>query len=143
MLPPIYGLQEAHQQKVYLSLGVFGSYWTRIPGWSKLRVDWTDAVAFRCTWERWQNICVDIEGLVSTGNHLGVPTTSLEASTTRLGAQTTSFDMLVTRQRVLAKLVGEVATSLGVLVTSLGAPEITVEQSGKNHIIFGNAAGAC
>jgi len=30
---------------------------------------------------------------------------------------------------------------LGVLATSLGAPEITVEQSGKN-IFFGNAVGA-
>jgi hypothetical protein len=36
---------------------------------------------------------------------------------------------------------GESATSLEALVTSLGAPQITVEQSGKN-IFFGNAAGA-
>jgi len=36
---------------------------------------------------------------------------------------------------------GEPATSLGALMTCLGAPQITVEQSGKN-IFFGNAAGA-
>jgi len=34
------------------------------------------------------------------------------------------------------------ATSLGALTTSLGAPRITVEQSVKNIIVFGNAAGA-
>ena len=33
-------------------------------------------------------------------------------------------------------------TKLGALVISLGAPRITVEQSGKNNIFFGNAAGA-
>jgi len=32
-------------------LGVFESCRTRILGWSNPRVDWTDAVAFRCTWE--------------------------------------------------------------------------------------------
>jgi len=31
---------------------------------------------------------------------------------------------------------------LGALATCLGAPRITVEQSGKNNIFFGNAAGA-
>jgi hypothetical protein len=34
------------------------------------------------------------------------------------------------------------ATSLDAPVTSLGAPRITVEQSGKNIIFFGNAASA-
>jgi len=34
------------------------------------------------------------------------------------------------------------ATNLGVPVTSLGAPRIT-EQSGKNNLLFGNAASAC
>ena len=70
---------------------------TRIPGWSNSRVDWADAVAFRCTWE-----------------HLGAPET-------RLGAPT---------------------TSLGAPAASLGSPRITVEQSGRNNIFFGNAAGA-
>jgi len=37
---------------------------------------------------------------------------------------------------------GTPATSLGAPGTGLGAPRITVEQSGKNHIFFGNAAGA-
>ena len=78
---------------------MFGSCRTGIPGWSNPRVDWTDAVAFRCTWERWQKIWVDIGGLVTTREHLGAP------------------------------------------VTSLGAPQITVEQSGKNNIFFGNATG--
>ena len=32
-------------------LGVTGSCRNRIPGWSNYRVYWTDAVAFRCTWE--------------------------------------------------------------------------------------------
>jgi len=31
---------------------------------------------------------------------------------------------------------------LEALATSLGAPRITVEQSGKNNIFFGNDAGA-
>jgi hypothetical protein len=31
---------------------------------------------------------------------------------------------------------------LGVLVARLGAPQFTVEQTGKNNIFFGNAAGA-
>ena len=34
------------------------------------------------------------------------------------------------------------ATNLGALATSLGAPRISVEQSRKNNIFFGNAAGA-
>jgi len=50
-------------------LGIFESCWTRIPGWSNLRVCWTVAVAVRCTWE-----------------HLGTPVTSLGVPTTSLGA---------------------------------------------------------
>jgi hypothetical protein len=34
------------------------------------------------------------------------------------------------------------ATNLGAQATCLGAPRITVEQSGKNNIFLGNAAGA-
>jgi hypothetical protein len=34
------------------------------------------------------------------------------------------------------------AAILGAPATYLGAPRITVEQSGKNNIFFGNAAGA-
>ena len=33
------------------------------------------------------------------------------------------------------------ATNLGAPATCLGAPRTTVEQSGKNNILFGNAAG--
>jgi hypothetical protein len=37
---------------------------------------------------------------------------------------------------------GAAGTNLGAPAISLGAPRITVEQSRKNHIFFGNAAGA-
>ena len=37
---------------------------------------------------------------------------------------------------------GAQATNLGAPVTNHGAPLITVEQSGKNNIFFGNTAGA-
>jgi hypothetical protein len=37
---------------------------------------------------------------------------------------------------------GAPKTSLGAPATCLGAPQITVEKSGKNNIVFGNAAGA-
>jgi len=37
---------------------------------------------------------------------------------------------------------GAPGTILGVPAASLEAPQITVEQSGKNNIFFGNAAGA-
>jgi len=47
---------------------------TRIPGWSNPRVDWTNTVAFRCTWE-----------------HLGVPATRLGAPMTSVGAPATSL----------------------------------------------------
>jgi len=46
-------------------LGVCGSCRTRILRWSNLEVEWTHAVAFRCTWERWRQICEDIGGLVA------------------------------------------------------------------------------
>jgi len=42
---------------------------------------------------------------------------------------------------VPATSLGVPATSLGALAPSLGAPRVTVEQSGKNDIVFGNAAG--
>jgi len=41
-----------------------------------------------------------------------------------------------------ASSLGAPATSLGAPATSLGAPRITVEQSEKDIILFGNAAGA-
>jgi hypothetical protein len=92
---------DQHISKMLLShwepLGVSESCWTRITGWPNPRVYWTDAVAFRCTWE-----------------HLGAPVT-------RLGTPTTSLDAPA---------------------TSLGSPRITVEQSGRNNIFFGNTAGA-
>jgi hypothetical protein len=50
-------------------LGVSESCWTGIPGWSNPGVDWTNALAFRCTWEHL--------GMLPT--RLGVPTTSLGA----------------------------------------------------------------
>jgi len=56
-------------------LGVSESCRTRIPGWANPRVNWTDAVAFRCTWE-----------------HLGAPATSLGAPTTSLGAPGSASD---------------------------------------------------
>ena len=57
------------------------------------------------------------ENFRSTWEHLGVPATSLDASS--LGAPT---------------------TSLRAPVQSLGEPRITVEQSGKIDIVFANAA---
>jgi hypothetical protein len=120
-----------HISKIYFRhwepLGVSESCRTRIPGWSNPRVYRTDAVSFRCTWER-----------------LGVPATSLGAPATSLGAPTTSGG---DRQQAWEQL-GAQATrleapteNLGATTTSLGARRITVEQAGKN--IFGNAAGAC
>jgi hypothetical protein len=47
---------------------VSGSCRTRIPGWSNLRVYWTNAVGFRFTWE-----------------HLGSPATDLAVLTTIMG----------------------------------------------------------
>jgi hypothetical protein len=49
---------------------------TRITGWPNPRVYWTDAVAFRCTWE-----------------HLGAPVTRLGALTTSMGAPATNLGM--------------------------------------------------
>jgi len=155
ILTSIYGLQEAHQQKVFLSQWVFGSYWTRIPGWLKSRVDLADAVPFRCIWNQWWNIYTNIDGWVELRNWLAVPATTLEVPTTTLEevtscleASTTSSEVLAACLTVLAYHMGVVATMLealatsqGAQVTSLGAPEITGEHSGINHIIIGNAAG--
>ena len=44
-------------------------------------------------------------------------------------------------QGVPAICLGVPVTNLGALATSLGEPQITVEQSGKTNIFFGNAAG--
>jgi len=58
-----------HQQNRFLSLGAtrsVGGCQTRIPGWSNRRVDWTNAVAFRCTWKCWRQKCKDIGGLVTS-----------------------------------------------------------------------------
>jgi len=56
-------------KKIYISGSLweyFGSSWTTIPGWSNSKVDWTDSVAFRWTWEHWWQIWEDIGGLVTT-----------------------------------------------------------------------------
>jgi len=55
-------------------LGVSESCRTRIPGWSNCRVDWSDPLAFRWTWE-----------------HLTAPATGRGAPMTSLGAQATSL----------------------------------------------------
>jgi len=47
-------------------LGMFWSCRTRITGWSNTWVDWTDAIAFRYTWEHRQQICQDIKDPVTT-----------------------------------------------------------------------------
>jgi len=44
--------------------------------------------------------------------------------------------------RCIWEHLGAPTTSLGAPATSLGAPQITAEQSGRNNILFGNAAGA-
>ena len=46
------------------------------------------------------------------------------------------------RQQQAQKHLEVTATNLGAPATCQGAPRITVEQSGKNNIFFGNAAGA-
>jgi len=46
------------------------------------------------------------------------------------------------RQEQAWEHLGAPTTSFGVLATNLGAPQITVEQSGKKIIFFGNAASA-
>jgi hypothetical protein len=74
-------------------------------------------VNFGCTWKH----------LGAPATSLGVPTTSLGATTCSLGAPVTSLGML--------------KTSLGAPATCMGAPQNIVEQSGKNNIFFGNAAG--
>ena len=51
------------------SLGVWGSCRTRILQWSNLGVACL-AVAFRCTWELWRQMCKGIRGLVTI---LGAP----------------------------------------------------------------------
>jgi len=45
------------------------------------------------------------------------------------------------RRRQAWEHLGALVTNLRVPATSLRAPRITVEQSGKNNIFFGNAAG--
>lgn len=52
-------------------LGAFGNCQTRILGWSNPRVNWTDALVFRYTWERWQYIRSNIDGLVTTSGASG------------------------------------------------------------------------
>jgi len=58
------------------------------------------------------------------GGHSGRPSEELGGRATRLGAPTTGLGA---------------PRSAG---TTLGAPQITVKQAGKNNIFFGNAAGA-
>jgi hypothetical protein len=43
---------------------------------------------------------------------------------------------------VLATCLGSLATSTEVLATCLGASQITLKQTGKKNIFFGNAVGA-
>ena len=86
---------------------------------------WSSGENFGCTWEY---LGAQATCLGAPATSLGAPATSLGAPTTCLGAPTTSL--------------GALKTSLGAPETSLGAHPITVEQSGKNNIFFGNTAGA-
>jgi len=52
-------------------LRIFGSCWTRIPGWTKHGTDWTDAARFTCTVECRHKLFMDIEGLVITRKATG------------------------------------------------------------------------
>ena len=54
----------------------------------------------------------------------------------------TNLGGLVTNLGAPVTNLGAPVTNLGAPVTNLGAPRNTVEQSGKNNIVFGNAAGA-
>jgi len=86
----------------------------------------------RQSWKHWPLAWQHLGALAIS---LGVPATSLEAPSTSLEAAATSLWAQATS-------LGAQATSLGAQATSLGAPRITVEQSEKNNILFGNAAGA-
>jgi len=58
--------------------------------------------------------------------------------------RSTGENFRCTREHLEAPATSRVAlpTSLGVPLTNLASPRITVEQSGKYNIFFGNAAGA-
>jgi len=64
-------------------------------------------------WSNPRGNWTDAAAFMCTWEHLGAPATRRRAPT----------------------------TSLGVLATRLGAPRLTVEQSGIHNIFFGNAAG--
>ena len=80
-------------------------------------------------------IVISLETPWSTRENFGCTWECLEALTTSLGAPATSLGAPVRSLRVPA-------ICLRVPARSLGVPRITVEQSGKNNICFGNAAGA-
>jgi len=76
----LYQQSNIHISKMYFGcwepLGMSESCRTRNTGWSNPRVNWTDVVGFRWTWE-----------------HIGVPAASLEALTTNLGAPGSAGNM--------------------------------------------------
>ena len=76
---------------------------TSITGWSNLRVDWTDAVAFRCTWE-----------------HQGAPARKTGSANDKHGSTWESrWQASEHRQRALEHL-KSLWSSLGVTTSSLG-----------------------
>jgi len=54
------------QQNGFLSPGVSGSSQTRLSEWSNLRVDWTNAVVFRGTWEYLGVFARSLEALMTS-----------------------------------------------------------------------------
>jgi len=113
-------------------LGMFGSCWIKIPGWSYLRVDWTDAVAIRCTLKFWRKLCNGIGGLVT---HRGV---SGRASKQPMSASAKTWEC---RPQALERQ-PDAWEHLWTQLTSLGVHQFTVEQSVKNNIFFRNVASA-
>jgi len=103
------------------SLGECGGCQTRNLGWLKHKVDWTKAAAFRCTWEQWQRLWVDIGALVTTRGTSGSTDNMPESANNKPS---------------------RAGNNLCASVTSLGAPQITSEQTGKYNIICGNTTVA-
>jgi len=117
-------------------MGVFGSCQTRIPRQSDPRVDWTDAVAFRCTWQCWRQHCKDtndqkalattLQGHRRSGNNKGSTTTRQRQA----WAQCWQFWVHW----------WHAVEHLGTQTISLCTARIAVELSGQNIISLRNTA---
>jgi len=126
---------------IWEPLGVSGRSWTRITGWLNSSVYWTNEVAFRWTWEHWHKIKVHIGGLLILRGVFrsadDKPGSTWKCWLTALWCQ-----QHVWKYRWQAWVCRQEAWEHpGAPATSLKALWITVEQSGKHNIFFGNATG--